>query len=445
MFSRIYSFKFIISVALLWMGALAYGLAIYSTQVYRDHAIGSQMESLQTLLELQSRKTIDQLYERQKQFAFQLQGEKEFRNAIDEGDQVTMQERLREAFNRFPVASGEFSPKTMVVRDLSGQIFAQHSDRDSRQYAGCSLALENIGGLVIQQLKPAYTLCSFEGQLYSEVLVPIGSFEPKGYLQVVSYAVEGLAAIENLIDIPLLITNAKGEELYRSRNWVADSPDTHLYPVYKLYGDDAFLGASIMAAYDRFYKGDLGAEYAHGSQEQGGLITAEDLASWSVKFEEPVSANYKGIEVFKLTTWTQGPALLQALNILGGIDLRPMGYNSARYIHALYQAISLAMADRDFYYGDPRVAPEEPIRGLLSKNYARARRDSIDWEKNDPDIRPGDPYQYQRGRNPYQELLEGWSNVETSEVAAQRGSGRIDPTGATAFAAGNGRCIPFLV
>ena len=89
------------------------------------------------------------------------------------------------------------------------------------------------------------------------------------------------------------------------------------------------------------------------AREQGGLITAEDLARWQVKIEEPVHVSYKGIEVYKLTTWAQGPAMLQALNILENFDLRAMGYNSTRYIQTLYQAMSLAFADRDFYYGDP--------------------------------------------------------------------------------------------
>ena len=82
----------------------------------------------------------------------------------------------------------------------------------------------------------------------------------------------------------------------------------------------------------------------------------------------------QGIEVYKLNVWTQGPAMLQALNILENVDLKAMGYNSARYIHTLYQAMNLAFADRDFYYGDPYFPPEEPVQGLLSKEYAKSAR-----------------------------------------------------------------------
>jgi gamma-glutamyltranspeptidase/glutathione hydrolase len=180
---------------------------------------------------------------------------------------------------------------------------------------------------------------------------------------------------------------------------------------------------AIYAAYDRFYRGDIAEEYVRGAREQGSSVTMEDLARWQVHVEEPVKTTYKGIEVYKLTTWVQGPVLLQALNILENVDLKAMGYNSARYTHALYQAMSLAFADRDFYYGDPYFPPDEPVEGLLSKDYARARAELIDWERNDPDVRPGDPYPYQGGSNPFLHLLERWgegrrSVTEGSDLAS---------------------------
>ena len=98
---------------------------------------------------------------------------------------------------------------------------------------------------------------------------------------------------------------------------------------------------AIYAAYDRFYKGDIAKEFARGSQEMGGLHTEQDLANWKVQIEEPVMTDYKGIQVYKLTAWTQGPALLQALNILETVDVKSMGYNSARYIHALHPGCAL--------------------------------------------------------------------------------------------------------
>lgn len=165
---------------------------------------------------------------------------------------------------------------------------------------------------------------------------------------------------------------------------------------------------AIYAAYERFYRGDIGAEFARGCREQGGLITAEDLSQWQVKIEEPLMTTYRGIEVYKLQQWTQGPVMLQTLNILENFDLKEMGYNSVRYIHTLYQAMNLAYADRDFYYGDPAFPPEEPMQGLLSKEYARERSKLIDPDRNDPAVTPGDPYPFEGKVNPFATLLNAW-------------------------------------
>jgi gamma-glutamyltranspeptidase/glutathione hydrolase len=182
---------------------------------------------------------------------------------------------------------------------------------------------------------------------------------------------------------------------------------------------------AIYAAYDRFYTGDIAEEYVRGAREQGSRVTLEDLADWRVRIEEPVRTSYKGIDVYKLTHWVQGPVMLQALNILENFDLASMGYNSARYIHALYQAMNLAFADRDFYYGDPYFAPEEPIEGLLSKAYAAERAGEIDWERNDPDVAPGDPYRFQDGTNPFGDLLEQWRRGERV-ISDQAGSQALE-------------------
>ncbi len=163
---------------------------------------------------------------------------------------------------------------------------------------------------------------------------------------------------------------------------------------------------ALMAAYDRFYKGDIAREFVRGCQEQGGLITMQDLARWKPLEEEPLQTNYRGVDVYKLQQWTQGPLMLQALNILENFDLKRMGYNSTQYIHTVYQAMNLSFADRDFYYGDPYASPQEPIKGLLSKAYAKQRSLLINPDKNDPKIGPGDPYPFEGKSNPYINLLK---------------------------------------
>lgn len=178
---------------------------------------------------------------------------------------------------------------------------------------------------------------------------------------------------------------------------------------------------AIMAAYDRFYRGDIADEFVRGCQEQGGLITKADLANWKPLWEEPVSTTYKGVEVYKLQAWTQGPMMLQALNMLENFDLKGMGYNSTRYLHILFQVMNLAFADRDFYYGDPYFAPEEPMQGLLSKAYARQRAAEINMQRNNAQAAPGDPYPFMGQSNPWLEVLRQRGFPAFNDSARRRG------------------------
>lgn len=195
---------------------------------------------------------------------------------------------------------------------------------------------------------------------------------------------------------------------------------------------------AIKAAYDRFYRGDIARELVRATQEAGGLITMEDLDNWQVYIEEPVTTNYRGIDVYKLTTWVQGPVMLQTLNILENADLGSMGYNSSQYIHELYQAMNLAYADRDFYYGDPYFPPEEPIEGLLSEEYAADRYSQISRTQNDENVKPGNPYPYQDEKNPFLDLLEQWTPIPPTAEAegADAWQQALEMTRDEAFVAG---------
>ena len=164
---------------------------------------------------------------------------------------------------------------------------------------------------------------------------------------------------------------------------------------------------AIYEAYKRFYEGDIADEIARSTKEQGGLITKKDLKNYKVYIEEPLKTSYKNIDVYKLTTWVQSPVLLQSLNMAENIDLKSMGFNSANYIHNLYQIMNLSFADRDFYYGDPYFDPVEPIEGLLSKDYAKSRIKLI-TEKNNEKIKPGNAYMFQDGINPFLKYLDTW-------------------------------------
>lgn len=207
---------------------------------------------------------------------------------------------------------------------------------------------------------------------------------------------------------------------------------------------------AIYAAYDRFYKGDIAQEIVRSVQEQGGLFTMDDLAKWKVHIEEPISTNYKGIEVYKLGVWTQGGAMLEALNILEPVDLKSMGFNSARYINTVYQALSIAFADRDFYFGDPYYPPEEPVKGILSKEFARDRAKLIDPAKNNATILPGDPYPFQGGTNPFAELLAKFPSTATAGRANGDGGGTtsveaVDAEGWAVSVTPSGGWVPAVI
>ena len=150
----------------------------------------------------------------------------------------------------------------------------------------------------------------------------------------------------------------------------------------------------VAAAREAFYKGPIAEEIVRCAQRVGGLFSAEDMASYQAGFDEPVKTDFLGFEVFGQPTWTQGAVLLQALNILEGFDLKSMGHNSADYIHTVTEALKLAFADREKFYGDPKFSTV-PIDGLLSKEYAKARAALIDGASAMPEMpEPGDPWKF---------------------------------------------------
>jgi gamma-glutamyltranspeptidase/glutathione hydrolase len=148
--------------------------------------------------------------------------------------------------------------------------------------------------------------------------------------------------------------------------------------------------AGLMAARDYFYRGPIARRIGTYMQANGGLLAADDFAKFAAKVGQPVETSYRGYEVYKAGFWTQGPALIETLNMLEGFDLKKMGHNSPTYIHTLAEALKLAMADRDRYYGDPNFV-KIPMAELLSKNYAALRRPLIDERHASLAQQPGDP------------------------------------------------------
>ena len=147
---------------------------------------------------------------------------------------------------------------------------------------------------------------------------------------------------------------------------------------------------AIEAGRDAFYKGPIAREMTSAVRDAGGVMTEEELAAYHGKIETPASVPYRGYTVYKAGFWNQGPSLLQTLRILEGFDLRAMGQGSADAVHTTVEAIKLAYADRDRYYGDPDFV-HVPGDTLLSKPYADARRVLIDAKHASLEQRPGDP------------------------------------------------------
>ncbi len=151
---------------------------------------------------------------------------------------------------------------------------------------------------------------------------------------------------------------------------------------------------ALKAARDRFYQGDIARDLAAFSQANGGLFRYEDFAAYTAKIETPVSVNYRGYQIYKNPSASQGPAELIALNLLEGYDLKAMGHNSADFLHTSAEAVKLAMADREKYLGDMDFI-RIPYEGLLSKDYARERRKLIDPAKASLELRPGSPEKFE--------------------------------------------------
>jgi gamma-glutamyltranspeptidase/glutathione hydrolase len=147
----------------------------------------------------------------------------------------------------------------------------------------------------------------------------------------------------------------------------------------------------VQAGRNAFYHGEIARSIVRFSDQVGGLLTLDDFAHYHSKLEAPVRSTYRGLEIYGHQTWSQSATLLQALNILEGFDLQGLGHNSPAYIHLLTEALKLAMADRERYYGDPDFVPV-PLEALLSKDYAAERRKLIDLNKATPGLPPyGDP------------------------------------------------------
>lgn len=182
----------------------------------------------------------------------------------------------------------------------------------------------------------------------------------------------------------------------------------------------------IRAARDAFYAGPIAEAICRFHAQEGGLLTREDLSQFRVEVAPPLATTFGDYEVKTCGFWCQGPALLQLLNLLEPYDLPALGHNSPRYLHLLTEAIKLAFADREAYYGDPEHV-KVPGDGLLSKAYAACRRGLIREDRVLPEAPPGDPLGLAPVKNgwmpPSADHAEAPGDMDTSYVAVVDGEG----------------------
>ena len=177
----------------------------------------------------------------------------------------------------------------------------------------------------------------------------------------------------------------------------------------------------IVAARDRFYKGDIAREMVAFLQDSGAPFAYPDFAEFFARVEEPAKTTYRDYTVYKHGFGSQGPMLLQALNILETFDLQAMGYASADYLHTVVEAMKLAYADRDTYYADPAFVTT-PAEGLLSKEYARERAALIDPNRASTSYVAGDPLPYDSTVNEWNYWKADLQDASASPLLAESAS-----------------------
>jgi len=188
--------------------------------------------------------------------------------------------------------------------------------------------------------------------------------------------------------------------------------------------------AGLEAAREAFYRGDIAQKMVAFQKVNGGFLSAEDLEEYHSGFADPVETPFGNIRLYGCGPWCQGPSLLQALNLLDASELHSLGHNSPGYLHRIVEAVKLAFADREAYFGDPRMV-DVPIDALLSQEYARQRRAMIRPDRAWPEMPPaGDPRNLDAQRaprraSPRAETLWSAPEVDTSYVCAIDEQGNI--------------------
>ncbi len=251
MIKKHYSLKLIVAIAMIAMIVLVYALVFLSAQTYRELAVDNQTEALQSLLAIKSRDIIDESRDEQRDFAFTMQSQSQFLKALDQADNIRLEAWMLQYFAEQIELDPQLKLKVIVVRDLRGEVISQASDTDLLGFHGCPAQLTSAGQLFTTELKPKFTLCKFESRYYSEVMVPVNRFKPIAYIQILVDIVDRLKQLEDAIDLPLVISTFKGDEIYRSEQWPGTEENRYLNPAHRVFTSDNLSGIDIAASFDQ--------------------------------------------------------------------------------------------------------------------------------------------------------------------------------------------------
>ncbi|MDH5352868.1 MAG: EAL domain-containing protein [Gammaproteobacteria bacterium] len=241
-----YSLKLIIATAMIAMIVLVYALIFRSAETYRELAVDNQTEALQSLLAVKSQDIVDQSRDAQRNLALTMQGHAQFLKELNQKDKIHLEAWMLQYFAEQIGLNPELKLKAIIVRNLRGEVISQASDTDLPGFHGCPASQLNT-----IELKSKFTLCEFDSRYYSEVMVPVNRFKPIAFIQILVDIVDKLKQLEDATDLPLLISDLNGNEIYRSEHWPDTEESQYLKPEHRLFSGDHLSGVDIVASFDQ--------------------------------------------------------------------------------------------------------------------------------------------------------------------------------------------------
>lgn len=251
--TRLFGIKIITVSGMAMLTILAIGLTWFSGHSYLQLAEMNQLQTSQHFLKRETHRLLQSLYNKQKSFGYRLQNEKPFRQAMETENSHDIEAWLSLSFKRFDASNGLIHFRSILLRDVDGDLMAAAYEEDSTHYSGCPLIIDRIhGGIGTAGLKPKYVTCSHDKELMAEVVVSVGSLKPRAYLHIIAYVKDELKGLQKSFGFPLILHNADHKTVFESENWAAATSVTTLFkPVsYTLYGDDNVPGIIVSTIYD---------------------------------------------------------------------------------------------------------------------------------------------------------------------------------------------------